>query len=248
MTDLIYTPNGNAREYGDRAVNLFAGCPHGCLYCYAPATLRQDPATHRAATYRGDPEELLRRLDREAARKAAAGQTGLIFLCFICDPYPAFDRESAVTRRAIEILHRHGFSVNVLTKGGYRALRDHDLFTPADRFGVTLTTTAPAVAFQWEPNAAPPIERIRSLQMFHSNGVPTWVSLEPVISPAQVYQIIDTCEPFVNEWKIGKLNYHEHAKTIDWPAFASELKERLDIRGIRYTLKADLAQYLEARI
>ncbi|MFW5803546.1 MAG: hypothetical protein ACOCWJ_06470 [Verrucomicrobiota bacterium] len=41
---IIYEPKGRAREYAPLACNLFWGCPHGCRYCYAPRTLRKDPA------------------------------------------------------------------------------------------------------------------------------------------------------------------------------------------------------------
>ena len=32
----IYEPKGAAREYAELACNLYTGCNHGCLYCYAP--------------------------------------------------------------------------------------------------------------------------------------------------------------------------------------------------------------------
>ena len=38
----IYVPKGKAKEYGDYAINIYTGCPHGCFYCYAPSVLRKD--------------------------------------------------------------------------------------------------------------------------------------------------------------------------------------------------------------
>ena len=34
---IIYEPRGKAREYAELAVNLYKGCSHACVYCYAPA-------------------------------------------------------------------------------------------------------------------------------------------------------------------------------------------------------------------
>ena len=46
----IYEPKGAAKEYGDYAINIYTGCPHGCFYCFAPSVLRRD----REAFHSGD--------------------------------------------------------------------------------------------------------------------------------------------------------------------------------------------------
>ena len=38
----IYKPKGKAAEYGEYALNIYTGCPHGCYYCYSPNVLRKD--------------------------------------------------------------------------------------------------------------------------------------------------------------------------------------------------------------
>jgi len=38
---IIYEPSGKALEYSPLAANLYAGCGHRCVYCYAPLALKR---------------------------------------------------------------------------------------------------------------------------------------------------------------------------------------------------------------
>jgi DNA repair photolyase len=68
---------------------------------------------------------------------------------------------------------------------------------------------------RWEPGAALPEEKINSLRRAHEKGIKTWVSLEPVLYPEITLEIIRRTYGFVDEFKVGTLNYHSHAKNID---------------------------------
>jgi hypothetical protein len=70
------------------------------------------------------------------------------------------------------------------------------------------------------------------------------VSLEPVIDPEESLEIIRQTHEFVDFYKVGKLNYHPRASTIDWRKFAVEVKDLLDDLGCEYLLKEDLRRYL----
>ena len=239
---LIYEPKGRAREYAALACNVYRGCDHQCTYCYAPSATRRSPqdfarSTLRAGAFRA-------RLETEARKYRNAGITGQVLLSFTCDPYQHLDTEERVTRSAIQILHRHDLQVQILTKGGKRALRDLDLFTPADAFASTLTLLDEAESRKWEPRAATPADRIETIERFHQAGIPTWVSLEPVLDPAVALEIICLTHPFVDLFKVGKLHYHPLAQTIDWRQFANDAIELLKSLGKDYYIKKDLARYL----
>ena len=75
-------------------------------------------------------------------------------------------------------------------------------------------------------------------------GIPTWVSLEPVLDPAVALEIIRQTHPFVDLFKVGKLNYHPLAKSIDWPQFARDAVTLLKSLGKAYYVKNDLSCYL----
>jgi len=240
--NVIYETKGRAREYRELACNLYTGCDHGCVYCYAPQVLQRDrQAYHTGAKPRKD---IIRKLRNDAAWFAAKGEHRQILFCFSCDPYQHIDEEYQFTRQAIQICHEAGLNICTLTKGGSRALRDIDLFTPRDAFAVTLTTLDDAESKQWEPRAAMPDDRINSLARFHEAGIPTWVSLEPVLSPDTVFEIIRQTKDVVDEFKVGILNYHPQAKRIDWSRFAYDVRELLESLGCNYYLKHDLRKYL----
>jgi len=209
--------------------------------------LRSTGSSARSAgvSYRAKPrKDIIRKLRNDAAWFAAKGEHRQILFCFSCDPYQHIDEEYQFTRQAIQICHEAGLNICTLTKGGSRALRDIDLFTPRDAFAVTLTTLDDAESKQWEPRAAMPDDRINSLARFHEAGIPTWVSLEPVLSPDTVFEIIRQTKDVVDEFKVGILNYHPQAKRIDWSRFAYDVRELLESLGCNYYLKHDLRKYL----
>jgi len=240
---LIYVPRGQALEYSPLALNLYRGCGHRCSYCFAPScTFTSREAFGQPGLKKGD---LLGRLDREAA---ALKPSAPILMSFTTDPYQPLDVTEQLTRSAIEILHNHGHAVQILTKGGSRALRDLDLFTPADRFASTLTFIDDEKSLAWEPGAALPADRIATIEEFYAAGIPTWVSLEPVIEPDTALKFIQRAHSFVDLFKVGKWNYDKRSKEIDWEKFTHEVVALLEGFGAEYLIKEDLQQYVPAGV
>jgi DNA repair photolyase len=244
----IYEPKGMAREYAPLACNLYKGCLHGCKYCYAPACLRMQPEQFwSTSNLRAD---VLSSLEREA-RKHAASRLPVLF-CFTSDPYQP--NETGDTRTALQMMIRAGCQFQVLTKGGTRAVRDLDCFQAKTlrgeehrgpcAFGTTLLFTNDADRAEWEPNAAPVEDRIEAIKTFHAAGIRTWVSIEPVIDPTQAVNIVETLSPWVDEWRVGKLNHHKHAKTVDWHDFAANVIRALEDSGRDFMVKDALQPFL----
>lgn len=241
-TSVIYEPKGKAGEYAKLAVNIYNGCGHRCEYCYAPAFMHTARETFNEPTPRKD---ILQKIKQDATLLQKEHESGPVLLCFTCDPYQPIDEYHQLTRQTIRILHQHNLNVTILTKGGKRAERDFDLLTDQDRVGVTLTSLDDDVSIRWEPGAALPKERINSLQRAHEKGIKTWVSLEPVLYPETTVEIIRRTYHFVDEFKVGTLNYHPHAKNIDWPRFAVDVQQLLNSLKCSYYLKNDLRKRLD---
>ena len=240
-TSVIYEPRGKAFEYSQLAVNLYSGCSHQCEYCYAPAFLHTTKERFHQPAPRKD---ILQKITADARRLQFELEKRAVLLCFTCDPYQTIDQQYQLSRQSIQILHSHNLNVMILTKGGQRAERDFDLLTGDDWFGVTLTNLDDKNSLKWEAGAALPDERIKGLYKAHEKGIKTWISLEPVLYPEITFEIIRQTHDFVDNFKVGKLNYHPHARSIDWHRFATDVKNLLTELKCDYYLKEDLRKWL----
>ena len=241
--NIIYEPRGKAREYAELAVNLYKGCSHACVYCYAPAATFCDREKFSSPDYIRPRPAILETLEREAEKMQ--GDPRRILLSFTSDPYQPAEKTLGVTRKALEIFVVHNLTATVLTKGGtWGIARDQDLLqaNPNNAWSVTLTLDDPTASLEWEPGAALPHDRIHSLRMAKEAGIHTWVSFEPVLDPEAVYRLLDQTSEFVDFYKVGKLNYHPLAREIDWRRFMGEMEKRLSRLGKLYYLKKDLRE------
>jgi DNA repair photolyase len=243
MLKVIYQPAGRAAEYNPWAANLYRGCGHRCIYCYAPSALKMSREEFDKPAPRQD---VIAKLTKDGAELKGRGEFHKILMCFSCDPCQPVNDEYHLTEQSIEILHFYGQSVSLLTKGGFRALPSIALLKQGDEFGITLTCTDKAQSNEWEPGAASPSERIDTLKEANSRGIFTWVSLEPVLYPEQSLAIIDQTHDFVSKYKLGTLNYNSHAKTINWSDYAQRAITLVQKYGNDYYVKDDLKKHVRS--
>ncbi|MDI6720658.1 radical SAM protein [Methanoculleus sp.] len=242
-TTIIYEPRGRAKEYSELAANLYRGCGHRCLYCYAPRAIRVDWDEFSQPCVR---KNIIERLERDARILAQYNEKRPILLSFTTDPYQPLDVEVQLTRKAIQILHRYNLKVFILTKGGSRAERDFDLLAERPElsaFGVSLVFSDEGMRREMEPFAANTEERIVSLQKAHGMGIYTYVSLEPVWDPDQSLELIERTHDVVDYFKVGKLNHNERQDRIDWSKFLKDVIKRLNYYEKPFYIKKDLQAY-----
>jgi DNA repair photolyase len=243
MGKIIYEPRGKAKEYAPLAANLYRGCSHACTYCYAPAATFCSRERFSGPGYVQPRRDVLTALEKDA--RQLAGDPREILMSFTTDPYQRAEKRLKLTRMALKILMSNYLTVTILTKGGVWGLeRDMDLLTRNwhNTWSVTLTHDDSAVSRAWEPGAALPEDRIESLRIAHSAGLKTWISFEPVIDPEAVYRLLEATAPFVDFYKVGKLNYHPRAREINWPEFCERVESQLKRLGKPYYLKQDLLE------
>jgi DNA repair photolyase len=233
----IYEPRGRAAEYAGLAINQYIGCVHGCKYCYAAALVRRDGMeVGQVRVQKG----VIESLKRQAPK--LAGDKRRVLLSFLSDPYPPIDDKLFLTREVMGILKAYGMGFQVLTKAAQRATDDFDLYTDRDMFAVTLTFPDCKRSYEWEPMANSPFERIEALRWAKLMGIRTWASIEPVIDPAASLEVMDMAAPFVDLFKIGKLNHQKN--DTDWRAFGNAAIELCRRLGKPFFIKQDLAAHL----
>lgn len=235
---VIYEPKGKAREYSPQALNLYLGCPHRCKYCYAPGALQRS-----RENYFCKPEPRKGVID-SLFKEAKRAKKEQILLSFIGDAYSDTLDNNKVTRQALEILLEAKLPVAILTKSGTRCLKDTDIFKEFGehlQVGGTLTFNNKKDSMEWESGAALPEERIKMLKDLKASGIRTFASFEPVIDPKQSLELMEICLPYIDTYKIGKINNFQGIdKAIDWEKFLSSVVELLRGHKKPFYIKYDL--------
>jgi DNA repair photolyase len=233
----IYRPKGEAQEYAPYGLNLYAGCSHGCRYCYNKGKFDGlcTELMHKAT---------LNRIEADLRDLAFGGNRDPVHLSFVGDPYDRGRSDNEYTRKVLELFQKYQHPFQILTKGGTIALLDLDLYFEGCRFGCTLTFNNEDDSKDWEPGAALPADRIEALRIAHDYmEISTWVSLEPVIDPAQTLALIEATHDCVDFYGVGKLNHnHEHEKSIDWRKFRADAETLLRKYNKNYIIKKALAE------
>jgi predicted nucleotidyltransferase len=78
----------------------------------------------------------------------------------------------------------------------------------------------------------------------HDHGIKTWASIEPVIIPEQSLQILEMCSPYVDGFKIGKLNHFEKfTKDVNWAKFLEDAVAIMRKNKKLFYIKKDLLAF-----
>jgi len=190
----IITRNQSPDIHFDRSINPYRGCEHGCIYCFARPSHTYlghsaglDFETRLYAKMRAP--ELLR---EELAKPGY--QCEPIAIGVNTDAYQPLEKQLQLTRQILEVLLETKHPAYLITKSSLIE-RDMDLLTEMARDNlvsvcITITTLDHKLARNLEPRATTPSKRLRTLRTLSEAGIPTRVSVSPVI-PALNEEEID---------------------------------------------------------
>ena len=197
-TRKIITRNDSPDIGFDRSINLYRGCEHGCIYCFARPThafLGLSAGLDFETKLFAKPDAP-RLLERELSEPAYVPRT--IAIGTNTDPYQPIERRYKIMRGILEVLDRVGHPVGIVTKSAL-ILRDLDVLTRlAERnlvkVALSVTTLDAKLARIMEPRASTPSRRLEALRQLRAAGVPTAVMVAPIIpaiNDAEIERILD---------------------------------------------------------
>lgn len=175
------------------SLNPYRGCEHGCSYCYARPfheylgfSAGLDFET-RIMVKEEAPELLRRELSSPRFEPQNLALSG------VTDAYQPIERKLEITRRCLQVLAEFRNPVIVITKNAL-VCRDADLLAELaahDAAAVSLSVTSLEVdlARRLEPRAAHPERRLKAIETLNRAGVPTGVSIAPVIPGLNDHEI-----------------------------------------------------------
>ena len=241
----IYVPKGRAREYSPLALNIYNSCDHYCDYCYIKK-MKERFKIDTGLKVEGR-KGILEWLKKNAHKYSDGEQ---VLLCFSGDPYCRMDEEIGLTREVLKILLENDVKTAILTKGGSRCLRDLDLFKKFKniKVGATLTLINKDDSQEYEPAAAEPMSRTKTLKRLHDEGIMTWVSLEPIIDPIQTLTLIKETHEYVDHYKIGLINHYKLDKDIDYKMLVGDIIKLLREKNKKFYIKESLTDYINEKL
>lgn len=170
-------------------IDPYLGCEHGCHYCY---TQNSFDWSDEIQTYENLKEKLTAELASFKPQK--------IYLGMNTDPYQPAEEEFRRTRKVLEVLHEHDFSVSILTKSNL-VMRDVDILKdiPGASVGVSIAFQNDLEKKLFETNTVPNSDRISALKDLKREGIKTYALICPVMPYiTDVHVLINQVRPYVD--------------------------------------------------
>ena len=169
----------------ETSLNVYRGCEHGCVYCFARPTheylgLSSGIDFESKIFVKEDAPKLLR---RELSHPKWKPQT--IVLSAVTDCYQPIERKLQLTRRCLEVLRDFRNPVAIITKNRL-VTRDIDILKEMREFNasavnVSVTTLNADVARVMEPRASSPMHRLAAIEELSKAGIPVNVMVAPIV-------------------------------------------------------------------
>lgn len=186
--------NNRSPDIGfDFSLNPYRGCEHGCAYCYARPY-------HEFLGFNSGIEFETRILAKpnapallEQAMAKKSWKPTSLACSGVTDCYQPIERQLSITRSCLEMLADFRNPVGIVTKNAL-VTRDTDVLQELASHRATvvvlsITTLDPTLAGLLEPRASRPQARLDAIRTLSSAGIPTGVSIAPIISSLNDHEI-----------------------------------------------------------
>ena len=169
----------------DASINVYRGCEHGCIYCFARPTheflgFSAGLDFETRIMVKEDAPELLR-----AELASPKWKPQVLAMSGVTDCYQPIERKLRLTRRCLEVLADFRNPVVIITKN-HLVTRDIDLLAElalhrAVSVHVSVTSLDASLTPILEPRASLPKHRLAAIRALSEAGVPVGVLAAPMI-------------------------------------------------------------------
>ncbi len=176
------------------SMNMYQGCEHGCIYCYARNTHEfwgYSPGLdfERRILVKKDAASLL-----EAFIKRKSWQAHPIAMSGNTDCYQPAEKTYEITRACLEVFLKYRHPVGIITKNSL-ILRDLDLLKALSKdnlisVNISITSLSEDTRRILEPRTATIKKRLETVQILSEHGIPVNVMMAPIIPSINSHEIL----------------------------------------------------------
>ncbi|MFC4722970.1 PA0069 family radical SAM protein [Geojedonia litorea] len=176
------------------SMNMYQGCEHGCVYCYARNShefwgYSAGLDFERRILVKKDAPKLL-----EALLKKKSWKANTIVMSGNTDCYQPAEQQFKITRQCLEVFLKYKHPVGIITKNAL-ILRDLDILKELAQHqlvgvNVSITTLSEETRRILEPRTASIKKRLETIRVLTEHGIPVNVMLAPIIPSINSHEIL----------------------------------------------------------
>ncbi|MGO4920354.1 PA0069 family radical SAM protein [Maribacter spongiicola] len=177
------------------SMNMYQGCEHGCIYCYARNAhefwgYSAGLDFERKILIKHDAPKLL-----EAKLRSKSWKASTIVLSGNTDCYQPAEQEFQLTRKCLEIFLKYRHPVGIITKNAL-ILRDLDILKELNEYGligvnISVTSLSEETRRILEPRTTTIKKRLEAIKVLSENGIPVNAMLAPIIPGINSHEILN---------------------------------------------------------
>jgi len=176
------------------SMNMYQGCEHGCIYCYARNAhefwgYSAGLDFERKILVKHDASKLL-----EAKLRSKSWKACTIVMSGNTDCYQPAEKEFELTRKCLEVFLKYRHPVSIITKNAL-ILRDLDILKELNEYGligvnISVTSLSEETRRILEPRTTTIKKRLEAIRVLSENGIPVNAMLAPIIPGINSHEIL----------------------------------------------------------
>ncbi|TBV28197.1 radical SAM protein [Meridianimaribacter sp. CL38] len=176
------------------SMNMYQGCEHGCIYCYARNShefwgYSAGLDFERRILVKKDAPKLL-----EALLKKKSWKAHPIVMSGNTDCYQPAEKEFELTKQCLEVFLKYKHPVAIITKNAL-ILRDLELLKALAKdnlinVNISITSLSETTRRVLEPRTATIKKRLETVKVLSQNNIPVNVMMAPIIPSINSHEIL----------------------------------------------------------